>query len=62
MVQDLNGARSEDIDKDTFIEYLENVSASIEDDKFFDVAMIGLWKLSNDSNIEEQYAGTFRFI
>lgn len=34
----------------------------MEDDKFFDVAMIGLWKLSNESNIEDQYAGNIKII
>ena len=34
----------------------------MEDDKFFDVAMIGLWKLSNESNIEDQYAGNIKLM
>ena len=59
MLQDLTGVRSEEVDKDTFMEYLENVSASTPDDRFFEVAMIGLWKLSNENKIEEHYAGTY---
>ena len=34
----------------------------MEDDKFFDVAMIGLWKVSNESKIEQQYAGNMKII
>lgn len=51
LVQGLNNGQSEDISKEDFIEYMENVSYSIPDDRFFEALVTAVWRLGSDVRI-----------
>ena len=59
-IQDLDGLRSEEVSSETFVEYLETLSAATEDDQLFEAILTGVWKLAPATNIEDLYAGTPR--
>eukprot|EP00825_Cyclidium_porcatum_P007794 TRINITY_DN1390_c0_g1_i9.p1 TRINITY_DN1390_c0_g1~~TRINITY_DN1390_c0_g1_i9.p1 ORF type:complete len:523 (+),score=123.87 TRINITY_DN1390_c0_g1_i9:62-1630(+) len=52
------GAQNEIIQKEEFFEYYHYVSASIEDDKLFETLLVGCFKLSHESQLYKNYAGS----
>lgn len=59
MIQDLNAVpRSENISRDAFEEYGENLSLSIADDQLFESICQNFWKIGSIARIEDEYAGS----
>jgi len=45
------------ITREEFQEYYDNVSASIDDDKYFELMMINAWKLDGNPSNRSGWAG-----
>lgn len=48
-VQDVSNKRDGRVTKDEWIEYYNNVSMSIDDDRYFELMMTNAWKLDGNS-------------
>lgn len=54
MIQDLNESpRSDQITRDNFEEYAENLSLSVADDQLFESIALNFWKIGSIARIEE---------
>lgn len=53
------GSKDSKITFDEFIEYYNNVSMSIEDDRYFDLMMTNAWNLNNVSYNNKGWAGEY---
>ena len=59
MIQDLNEIpRSDQITKDNFQEYAENLSLSVAEDQLFESIALNFWKIGSVGRIQDEYAGS----
>jgi Ca2+-binding EF-hand superfamily protein len=54
------GQRDRSVTWEEFEEYYNNVSASIDDDAYFETMMINAWKLQGEGPLREAWAGGYR--
>jgi calcyphosin len=55
----LKGNRDRRITKDEWLEYYNNVSASIDDDNYFEVMMTNAWKLNGNTTYAKGWSGDY---
>ena len=51
------GSRNRSVTPEEFIEYYNNVSASIDNDQYFELMMINAWKLHGEATRKPAYVG-----
>lgn len=54
------GKHDQKITKEEFIEYYNNVSASIDDDKYFELMMVNAWKLYGEEQKKPAWAESYQ--
>ena len=54
------GTRDRNVTPDEFVEYYNNVSASIDNDQYFELMMINAWKLHGEATRKPAYAAVIK--